>query len=275
MNTVMINVRHDCNIADDTAHNGVRLVPSYPEPVDLDTLTPRARALAEAILDAGRAGNIVLETSQPPPAMSPERERAYGDAIRRHASPDGRRQSAMSMNFMRADSIEAAATFLERRARELPPGWYPVGAKDGPRVPSAEDAAADHYMTRDQAIEYMRDRPGGLSLQGWDTLRPTGHRPDPDRYASAVALWLPATIDAYLGREFETWPLSRVAEHLGFGGEPATAAGSARKQLSRWGLLAVGRAPGRGGESLYAADQVQAAHAHRPGRGKRTDLAPR
>lgn len=265
MNTVMINVRHD-----------TRLMASYPEPVDLDSLTPRARALAESLLPpagALRVVEIVLETSEPQPRLNPERERVYGDVLRGRFDPDGRRRETQRFHYMRADSSENPATFLERRARELLDGWYPVSARGGPRVPSAEDAAADRYMTRDQVITYMRGRPGALSVQGWDTLRPTGNRPDPDRYASGVALWLPATIDAYLGRPFETWSLTQVAEYLGFGGDPATAAGSARKQLSRWGLMAVGRAPGRGGESLYAADQVQAAHTHRSGRGKRTDLA--
>lgn len=79
----------------------------------------------------------------------------------------------------------------------------------------------------------------------------------------------PIEVDGW-GRPVELWTLTRVAEYLGYQG--ASAAGSARKQLHRWGITAEGRAPGRGGESLFAADQVQAAHASRPGRGRRTDL---
>lgn len=69
----------------------------------------------------------------------------------------------------------------------------------------------------------------------------------------------------------QTWTITEVAEFLGYTGASAT--GSARKQLSRWGINATGRRPGRGGESLYATDEVRAAHLHRPGRGARTDLA--
>lgn len=63
-----------------------------------------------------------------------------------------------------------------------------------------------------------------------------------------------------------SWTISRVAEYLGYSGPSAT--GSARKQLSRWGVSAVGRAPGRGGEALYRADQIQAAQSARPGKGR-------
>jgi hypothetical protein len=64
----------------------------------------------------------------------------------------------------------------------------------------------------------------------------------------------------------ELWTVSVVAEYLGFTGGSAT--GSARRQLSRWGIAAVAREPGRGGQSLYRAAQVRAAHQARPGRGR-------
>ncbi|MEU8718447.1 hypothetical protein [Streptomyces sp. NPDC048663] len=64
----------------------------------------------------------------------------------------------------------------------------------------------------------------------------------------------------------ELWTVSVVAAYLGFTGKSAT--GSARKQLSRWGIAATSREPGRNGESLYLAAQVRAAHEARPGRGR-------
>lgn len=91
--------------------------------------------------------------------------------------------------------------------------------------------------------------------------------------------WLPAartatTVDRIpkldlLGAGFpvELWTVSMVAKHLGFTGPSAN--GSARKQLSRWGIGSQGREPGRRGESQYPADMVKAAHAARPGSGRR------
>ncbi|NUP24161.1 MAG: hypothetical protein HOZ81_50515 [Streptomyces sp.] len=66
----------------------------------------------------------------------------------------------------------------------------------------------------------------------------------------------------------ETWGLDQVMEYLG-----ASSAGSARKTLSRWGVQAIGREPGRGGQSLYSKTDVVYARAIRPGQGARTDLA--
>lgn len=68
----------------------------------------------------------------------------------------------------------------------------------------------------------------------------------------------------------ETWTLTEVAGYL-----KATSAGSARRTLSRWGVAAVGRQPGRGGESVYDRAAVEAARAARPGRGHRSDLTAR
>jgi hypothetical protein len=68
----------------------------------------------------------------------------------------------------------------------------------------------------------------------------------------------------------ETWTIHEVAAYLGYTSPSAT--GNARKQLSRWGIEALGRQPGRSGISYYNAELVKTAHAQRPGRGHRTDL---
>lgn len=49
-------------------------------------------------------------------------------------------------------------------------------------------------------------------------------------------------------------------------------AASARRTLRRWDIHPTGRAPGRGGESLYDRSAVENAQAARPGQGARTDL---
>jgi hypothetical protein len=64
----------------------------------------------------------------------------------------------------------------------------------------------------------------------------------------------------------ETWTIDQVADYLG-----AASTGSARKTLSRWGVSAIGRQPGRAGASLYDPAQVRAAKDAAPGRGARTD----
>jgi len=60
----------------------------------------------------------------------------------------------------------------------------------------------------------------------------------------------------------ELWTIDEVAAYLGYSGKSAT--GSARSTMSRLGVEAVSRQPGRGGKSLYDAAQVRAAQAARP-----------
>lgn len=69
----------------------------------------------------------------------------------------------------------------------------------------------------------------------------------------------------------ELWTAGQVAEHLGYQG--ASAAGSARKALSRLGVKATYRPHPESGrpQARYNAHDVQAAAKHRPGQGVRTD----
>lgn len=71
--------------------------------------------------------------------------------------------------------------------------------------------------------------------------------------------------------ELELWTIDQAAEHMG-----ASTPVSARKSLSRWGVKAAGYKPVAGGglRAVYRADEIRAAKAARPGRGKRTDLNP-
>lgn len=75
-------------------------------------------------------------------------------------------------------------------------------------------------------------------------------------------------VEAAIGRLAQTrlWTIADVTEFLG-----AASTGSARKTLSRWGVQAVARQPGRAGASLYDPEQVRAARASAPGQGARTD----
>ncbi|MFC5202106.1 hypothetical protein, partial [Streptomyces kaempferi] len=172
------------------------------------------------------------------------------------------------------DAEATAEEWLERNARQMPYDSWPVaGARSrieplDERVPSAEVARDDRCLTRDQAVRRLADRGIVLTNDAWIMLQKAGNAPAPHHFAlgGRMPLWHVDDIDAYAGRDYERWTVTQVAELLGFTG-PSTA-GSARKQLSRWGLSAVGRAPGRGGESLFASDQVQAAQAARPGRGR-------
>ncbi|MER5902982.1 hypothetical protein ABT150_23235 [Streptomyces mirabilis] len=247
------------------------------EPVDLDTLTPKARALAEAIaMSAGQQPIGVLCDTGRTKGDNPNHRYLHGsgpDADRIGAEPELR--LVTNWGLIPVDSPTSVTYWLEENARSIPVDSWPVAGAHSrvqamtERVPSADAAREDRCVTRRQAIRYLTDAGVSVSPDGWSRLWKAGNLPEPRHLAAGggLPLWHVDDLDAYAGREFERWTIGEVADRLGYDGP--SAAGTARKQLSRWGLLAVGRAPGRGGESLFAADQVQAAHAARPGKGRR------
>lgn len=265
--TIRANFRRDSH--DDAG----RIVRAYAETLDLDPLTPRARALAEALHDTmqhhvigGRALDIVFENDLTNAALADMPPRVP-DAYQPVKDPDQKALRTITWGPLLSAAYPTSLTeWLERQARdEIPDGWYPVGAPHRPRVPSWEAGAADRHLSKNGVLEYLRAHGAELGIRAWDTLRGTGVL-DPDRHVCKRPQWAPETVQAFIDRRPELWPLTRVAAHLG------VTPGSARVQMRRWGFTAVGREPGRGGENLYAADLVRAAHSHRPGRGARTDL---
>jgi hypothetical protein len=258
---IRVKLRRDARTEDG------QLIHAAAEDLDLDSLTPRARALAEALHDTlrhtspgGTSLDIVCESELTNTEQADQNPRVP-DTYRPVKNPDAKATRTTRWGpLLSAASGTTLVQWLEVQARDIPEGWYPIGAPHRPRVPSWEAGAADYYLTRDQAMVRA-----GLGATAWDTLIRTPLL-TPDRYVSGRPQWLPESIDAFARRERELWPLSRVAEHLGL------TPGSARVQMRRWGFAAESRGPGRGGENLYAADLVQAAHQHRPGRGRRTDL---
>ncbi len=72
----------------------------------------------------------------------------------------------------------------------------------------------------------------------------------------------------------ELWTTTQCAEHVGVTPGTWRHYVSVRTQPHLRPPAAVGRQPGKAGESLFPADQVRAWHAGRPGRGARTDLVP-
>ncbi|MFJ8856731.1 hypothetical protein [Streptomyces sp. NPDC102437] len=167
--------------------------------------------------------------------------------------------------------------WLEYNARQMPYDAWPIaGAKSRmepleERVPSAEAAREDRCLTRDQAVRYLTDRSDRkivIGKEGWIRLQKAGNAPAPRHYAldGLMPLWHVNDLDAYATRDYELWPVSWIAEYLGYTGTAASA--TARKQLSRWNVFPVTRQPGANGEHMYADDQVRALHAHRPGKGR-------
>ncbi|EGX60121.1 hypothetical protein SZN_09371 [Streptomyces zinciresistens K42] len=249
---------------------------SAPETVDLDTLTPKARALAEAIhMSVGHQPLGVLCDTGLTKGDNPNHTLLHGSGPRADeiaGQPDHRFMT--NLEPLPRHAVTGPQEWLEYNARQMPVYAWPIaGARSRiealtERVPSADAARDDRCMTRDQALRHLAD--GGTALTGgaWIALQKAGNAPHPRHYAlgGRMPLWHVDDLDAYRARDYERWTISTVAAYLGYTGPSAN--GSARRQLSRWGLGQVDRAPGRGGEGRFAADQVTALHTARPGRGR-------
>ncbi|WNI19233.1 hypothetical protein [Actinacidiphila sp. ITFR-21] len=246
-------------------HENGRLVPAYHEEVDLDALTPRARAFTEALHDATShavpGGTMLVQFECDLTNAELADLHCLPDAYRPVRNADRRAIRTVRWEILPSVSVVPLTGWLEDQARVQEPHWYPIGVLGLPRVPSWQAGAADRYVTRDQAMDLLRKYGAGLSLTGWQTLQRTDLM-RPDRYAAGRPQWRPESVRAFAQRKRTLWPVSHITGLLGLSSADATGG-----QLRRWGIPAEGRQPGRTGENLYPADLVEAARATRPGRG--------
>lgn len=201
---VRLHLRHDTYADQPDKHGDLVLVPGYAEDVDLDQLTPRARALAECIAacPGGRPLDIWMEHDRPIREVRPDWQLWYSDD---EASRPERRPWRGWSRYP-ATSHVPAIQWLEEQARKIPPDWHPLGADPHHPVPSRDAGAADRYLTRDQVMTYMRARGRDISVSTWDSYRarkPVPLAPPPDRYVSRTPQWLEATIDRWLSGEWK------------------------------------------------------------------------
>lgn len=205
MTTVTLLLRTDAkHVADDST---VTWTTARPDTVDLDQLTPRARALAEAVaqLPGGRkgAGEILCQhttktradmTRNPEVWLSPEQ------------MDEPARQTWSAWDKYRADSPMPAEEYLERQARKIPPEWAIVSAwmRAGTRVepvPSAAAGAVDDLLTARGVVDRLADRYNRHIGPGtWRSYAHRGQAPAPVRRVGREPLWSPADVDAWAGR---------------------------------------------------------------------------
>ncbi|MDX3230615.1 hypothetical protein [Streptomyces sp. ME19-01-6] len=173
-------------------------VQGHHEDVDLDQLTPRARALAEAVAQtrSRSAGDVWMESDQP----IRERIADWSNWYTEEEATQPERRPWRGWAHYPATSTMSPIDYLEREARKIPPGWHVLGANPQTPVPSKDSGAADQYLTRDQVLAYMRARGRDISVSTWSayTSKKRRQAPPPDRHVSRTPQWKPETIDAFL-----------------------------------------------------------------------------
>lgn len=186
------------------AHTETGLTPAHTDDVDLDQLTPRARALAECVaqMPGARkgAGEILCEHTTRTRGETTPHPEVWLAPDQMH---EPARMTWSAWDRYPADSELPAAEYLERQARKIPHEWRIVSACwiAGPSqepVPASAASAEDRYLTRDQVLDYMRDRGRDISVSTWSSYVARGQAPKADRRINRTPQWRPETIDAFL-----------------------------------------------------------------------------
>lgn len=164
--------------------------------VSLDGLTPRARALAEAVAQTPlrTATDIWMEADQPIRDTDPSWQMWHTEE---EADRPERRPWRGWAQYP-ADSAMAPAEYLETQARKIPPGWHILGAHPQTPVPSLDEGAADTGMTRDMVLRYLRGHGRQIGMSTWSAYVARGTAPGPARHVGRTPLWDQADLDAFL-----------------------------------------------------------------------------
>lgn len=209
---VKLLLRQDCADADAEPDMDGRYpwITARPDEVDLDQLTPRARALAECVAQMpgsnSRAGEILCRH----PSLTRHEMISSPEVWLRPEQMDQPAQMGWARwDAYRADSDVTAAEYLERQARKIPHDWAIISARWwlGPQqqpVPSSAASANDRYLTRDQVLDYMRERGRDISVRTWSGYTARNQAPKADRHIGRTPLWRPETIDAFLDGTWRT-----------------------------------------------------------------------
>lgn len=186
-----------------------RFVLAVHEDIDLDQLTPRARALAAAI------------------AQMPGGDKAAGEILCQHVTLRRRdvipnpevwlsseemeqpaRQSWSAWGRYLAYSEMPPVEYLERQARKIPPEWRIVsafswGSGPHPPVPSAAAGAADDRLTVRGVVDRLASLHGRHIGPGtWRSYASRDQAPRPVDRVGREGLWSLADVDAWARGEW-------------------------------------------------------------------------
>jgi len=195
MTVVKLKLRNTV-LRENEAGDLVRIRPQYDE-VNLDRLSPRARALAEAVAAShdSAAGFIWVESDRPVRELRPDWQQWFSEE--RAGQPA--RDLWDAWDKYAADSSMDPHDYLERQAAKIPAGWHVLGGYQGlhapPVVARAED---DTLMTVRQVLATLERAGRFVKPRTWSAYVARGQAPQPVKRVGREPLWDPADIRAYV-----------------------------------------------------------------------------
>jgi hypothetical protein len=198
MPTARILLRSDTPAIDE---NGVavldgdgrrQMITATYDDVHLDRLSPRARALAEAIAGTplATATTVWVEADRPIRDTMPEESWRPWYTEEQAALPERRPWSAWDR--YRATDPTDPHDWLERQAVKIPAGWHVLGAH-----PATPVATTDTGMTTDQVLATLARRGIRIKAATWRAYVARGYAPPPARRTGRTPLWDPAGVIAF------------------------------------------------------------------------------
>lgn len=157
--------------------------------IDLDRLSPIARALAEHI------AGTQYRNRQPVPLTSVQTKAELGLDPLWHG-PDMDAHHITTWNGWADNPARSTLDpheYLEDAARQLPAGYIPTGAT------SRAAAVALELVTKAQAMDLLRSLGRPISPATWDNYRsrPPAGWPQPTRHIGRTPMWRRADIETY------------------------------------------------------------------------------
>ena len=183
---------------------GVSWTSAKPVTIDLDALTPRARALAEAVaqLPGARkgAGEILCHhRTKTRGEMTPDAESWLPPELLTQPA----QQSWARWDIYRADSEVSPVDYLESQARKIPPEWRivcgrAIGHPDPAPVPSSQAGGDDDRLTPRAVVDYLATHhKRHIGSSTWRSYASRGQAPAPVGHVGRESLWAPADVDAW------------------------------------------------------------------------------
>lgn len=164
--------------------------------IDLDQLSPRARALAEAVAqrDLCTRGPIWCVSRATVRDLVADAESWYStEALNR---PHARVWDAWSPYDDQHSLTETE--YLEQQARRIPAEYSIVGSSPGSPVPSATAAHEDTGMTRAEVLAYLARHGRRIEPGTWSSYVARGQAPAPVRRVGRTPLWALEDISQWL-----------------------------------------------------------------------------
>ncbi|WP_141576105.1 hypothetical protein [Actinomadura sp. WMMA1423] len=174
-----------------TLHLYLRDGARQPDVIDSDRLSPRARALAEAIASgpASDTGKGVITCMR--------RDALEGMTVAQAAKAimddDLSPQSLASVGWRSWSRYPAASAmdpheYLEIQARRIPGDWVIIGHAYAPG-PQAQAAVADQGITASEVLETLRRLGRPVAPGTWRSYVARGQAPRPVRHVGTTPLW--------------------------------------------------------------------------------------